>query len=234
MSAAATEKDLKARHRARTPYKLADGTRVPSVTTILGELAKPALIHWAWNLGMQGINYKDYVDDLARIGTLTHAMILNDLRGQDPEDMAADDEAAVIARDPGVRGLAENCYLSFLNWKAKHEVKPVALEQPLVSEVYRYGGKSDFLGWVDGQMEVIDFKTGKRVYPEHFIQLSAYAVLLTENNITPKSIDRHRVVNIPRADSEAFDDKVRAALAPEWKIFQAALTIYNAKKEMDR
>lgn len=234
MSAATTEQALRNRSRAHAPYTLADGTRVPSVTTILGELSKPALIHWAWDLGMKGINYKTYTDALAKVGTLTHAMILADLRGENPEDLAADDEAAAIIRDKSTVELAENCFISYLSWKGQHDIKPIALEIPLVSETYKYGGRADFLGWVDGRLNVVDFKTGKHIYPEHFIQLAGYVPLLIENGTAPKAIEECRVLNIPRTDSEAFDEKVRTDLGTEWTIFQAALTIYNAKKELGK
>ena len=48
-------KDLPKKANAHTQYKLVDGTKVPSVTTVLGILNKPALVKWANNLGLQGI-----------------------------------------------------------------------------------------------------------------------------------------------------------------------------------
>lgn len=44
--------------KIHTVYKLEDGTRVPSVTTILGILNKPALVEWAYQCGCQGLDYK--------------------------------------------------------------------------------------------------------------------------------------------------------------------------------
>ena len=55
-----------------TIYKKADGTRVPSATTYLGVLAKPALIHWAWELGVQGLDYRKVRDQAGETGTLGH------------------------------------------------------------------------------------------------------------------------------------------------------------------
>lgn len=218
---------LTAKSKTPAPYKLADGTRVPSVTTILNELNKPALIHWAWGLGMKGINYKTYTDALADVGKLTHDMILADLRGKDPNEEIFGYSAETV-------DLAENCFVSYLNWKGRHMIEPVALELPLVSETFRYGGRADFLGRIDGKLSLVDFKTGKAIYPEHFIQLAGYAPLLVENNVAPGPIEDFRVLNIPRAESEAFDEKSRTSLNVEWKIFLAALTIYNAKKEMEK
>ena len=58
-----------------TVYKTQDGEKVPSVTTVLNVLAKPALIYWAWDLGIKGIDYRKYRDDKADIGTLVHKQI---------------------------------------------------------------------------------------------------------------------------------------------------------------
>ena len=58
--------------KAHQRYKTKDGVIVPGVTTILSILAKPALIYWSWNLGMQGIDYRKVSDKAKDIGTLTH------------------------------------------------------------------------------------------------------------------------------------------------------------------
>jgi hypothetical protein len=45
--------------KGRGKYRLADGTRVPSVTEILSRFKEGgALIHWAWRLGMEGEDYR--------------------------------------------------------------------------------------------------------------------------------------------------------------------------------
>ncbi|GAI85683.1 unnamed protein product, partial [marine sediment metagenome] len=52
------------------PYHLADGAIIPSVTTILSILDKPGLPHWAWDLGRQGLDYREIRDAAGRVGTL--------------------------------------------------------------------------------------------------------------------------------------------------------------------
>jgi hypothetical protein len=130
--------------------------------------------------------------------------------------------------------LAENCFLSYLSWEKNHALKPIALETPLVSELHRYGGTADFYGLIDGVPSLLDFKTGKAIYPEHFIQLAGYAPLLIENRLAEGPIEAFRVLNIPRGETESFDEKVRTALNAEWIIFKAALAIYSAKKDMGK
>jgi len=57
--------ELPANMTAHQPYRLADGSIVPSVTTILGILDKPRLPYWAWDLGRQGLDYREVRDAAA-------------------------------------------------------------------------------------------------------------------------------------------------------------------------
>jgi len=219
------ETKVKASAKIHTVYKTADGTRVPSVSTILGELAKPALIEWAWKLGIQGINYRDFRDSLADVGTLTHRLILDHLRKEATESTSF---------SPDIVTLAESCFASYLAWEKANKIEPVMLETPLISELYRYGGTSDFLGYVNGHLTLLDFKTGKAIYPDHFIQLAGYSAIINERRPELGNIERYTVLNIPRGEGESFDTKSKASLVPEWGIFQAALKIYTLKKELSK
>jgi len=223
MSAATAAAEVKARAKVRAGYYLADGSRVPSVTTILGVIAKPALIKWANNLGLQGIDSTKYVDALAGIGTLAHAMATAHLRGESPE-------AECDGQDKATVDLAENCFLSFLSWAKERDINPVLMEEPLVSDLFRYGGKFDFYGHIDGRLTVADFKTGSGIWPEHFYQLAAYGHLLVENGYE-KPVD-YLVINIPRASSESFDTKTRTDVSDDWAMFKLALEMYKLQAKI--
>jgi hypothetical protein len=108
------------------------------------------------------------------------------------------------------------------------------LETPLISELYRYGGTSDFLGYVNGRLTLLDFKTGKAIYPDHFIQLAGYSAIINERRPELGNIERYTVLNIPRGEGESFDTKSKSSLVLEWGIFQAALKIYNLKKDLSK
>ena len=78
-------------------YKLADGTRVPSVTTITGRFKESgALIHWAWNLGMQQIDYKKARDDAADAGHIAHELIDAHIHGREANINGADPKAVEL------------------------------------------------------------------------------------------------------------------------------------------
>ena len=208
--------------RQHTQYKLADGTLIPGVTTPLGVLAKPALIPWANALGLQGIKVREYVDQLAEIGTLAHAMVQAHLQGVKPD--VQDYTSSQVSR-------AENSLLSFFEWEKSHRLKPLLLEKPLISEKYRFGGTVDCYGYLDGVATLIDFKTSKAIYDEHFYQVSAYWKLLEEAGFL---VERAMILQIGREETEGFSVKVVGALSREWEIFLHALAIYELKKNGKR
>lgn len=214
-----------AKSKAHIRYKLADGAIVPGVTTVLGLLAKPALVPWANKLGLQGVDVKKYVDDKADIGTLGHAMVTDTLIGKKTD--LSDYSKNQIDR-------AENCALSFWEWTKDHKIEEVFfVERPLVSEKNRFGGTLDIYAQVNGRREIIDLKTGSGIYPEHVYQVAALKALLEENGY---QVDGTRIVNIPRAETEAFQEKSVSPMENEqgWKIFWHLLQVHGLRNGKER
>jgi genome maintenance exonuclease 1 len=154
------------------PY-MVGGRRVPSVTTVLGRFKSPdALVHWAWKLGLEGKDYRTVRDDAADAGTLTHALIEADIRGAAAPSLAAYPDDVV--------GGAVQAFEAYRAWRASTGAIPARTEVSLVSERHRFGGTYDAL--LLGEERVIaDWKTSKRIYPEHVIQLGGYALLHDEH-----------------------------------------------------
>ncbi len=210
---------------AHIRYRLADKAIVPGVTTILNLMAKPALVPWANRLGLQGIDVGSFVDDKAAIGILGHAMITDKLVGKETD--TADYSRNQI-------DLAENTILSFWSWEKDHHIEEVFfVERPLVSEIRRFGGTCDIYATVNGKREIIDLKTGSGIYDEHIWQVATLKILLEENGFP---VDGTRIVNIPRAETEAFSERVVSETENRigWEIFQALLRVYYLKKEMGK
>jgi len=220
----AAESKLKAASKAHTVYKTEDGTRVPGVTTITGLLNKPAMIHAAWELGMKGVNYREYWDALANVGTVAHRMILEDLRG------GKVDKSFLSSYSADVITLSENSFASYLAWKAANKIEPVFFETALVSELFRYGGTADLLGYVNDKLTLVDFKTGG-IYPEHFIQLAGYSALVNEKRPALGLIEKYILLGIPRKAGETFEVKTKDSLVAEWDVFQNLLQAYRRMKE---
>ena len=206
--------------RAHQRYKMEDGTIVPGVTTVVGILNKPALVPWANKLGLEGIDVSKYVDKTAVIGTCAHYLVQCHLSGEEPD--LSDYSAQEIS-------LAENALLKYWEWEKQFKITPILLETQLVSEKKRFGGTVDCYADLNGSRWLIDFKTGKALYDEHFIQLSAYKKLLEDNGYL---VDGTAILRIGRDESEGFEYRVLAKkdLNRYWKIFDHCLQIYKLRR----
>lgn len=208
------------RSRAHITYKLQDGMAVPGVTTILSVLNKPALVPWANKLGLQGIDSTKYVDEKAAIGTLAHRMIADYLQGNETDTS----EYSKVQIDQ-----AENAVLSFFEWEKTHHIDPILVEEPLVSEMFRFGGTIDCLGQINGNLCLLDFKTSRGIFPEMLIQVAAYKQLLVEHGY---EVNQTTILRIGRTDDEGFEERLVNELDKRWQIFQHCLEIYRLQKEV--
>lgn len=152
-------------------YFLDDGTRVPSVTTVLGRFKDAGgLIHWAWNLGKEGKDYRDVRDEAATAGTIAHAAVESWVKGK---PFTWDLESSAGQR-------AHKAYEAFLEWADQTHLTVDRTELPLVSHKFRFGGTFDAL-LVNGKRAMGDWKTSGRIYGEYLAQIAAYGILWDEN-----------------------------------------------------
>lgn len=208
------------RYRLKATEEWPKGQIVAGITTIIGILAKPALITWANRLGLQGVDVNKFVDDKADIGTLAHTIIEDHLLGRQTD---------FSDYTPKQKDQAENSVLSFFEWQKNHKIEILFAERPLVSEVFRYGGTADIYGLVDGTDEMIELKTGSGIWPEHYIQAAANVNLLVENGFDVK---RARILNIPRSEDETFAEAIVPNLDKNFELFKCCLRIYQLRKEL--
>ena len=106
--------------KANQKYKMLSGEIVPSVTTVLGILAKPALIHWAWDCGMKGEDYRKVRDTAADIGTLAQFLILCHLKGEKPD---------LSEYSPADVDKAETCLIKYWDWEKANPFTPVLVKK---------------------------------------------------------------------------------------------------------
>lgn len=215
-----TEKQKK--HKAHTIYKNAAGVRLPGVTTILGVLNKPALVKWANNLGLQGIDSSKYVDTLAGIGTLAHDMIHCDLTGKklDTSEYSKKDIE-----------LAENCLIKYYDWKKDKDIEVIGSEMVVISEYYGYGGTCDLVAKINGIITLLDIKTGKGIYDEMLTQVVAYGMALVENGYM---IDDYMILRVGRSESEGFEVRKIEGIALHENRFKLCKELYELNKQIRR
>lgn len=155
------------------PYKNAAGERVPRVSTIISRFKESGgLVHWAWQLGMDGKDYKAVRDEAADAGTCAHAMIEAFIKSQPFVRQGWGED--VLAK-------ADSAFAAFQTWAAGTRLEPHASEVRMVSEQLRVGGTCDAVIKINGQLAIGDWKTGS-LYADHLYQVAAYSMLWEETH----------------------------------------------------
>ena len=172
---------------------LVDGVRVPSVTTVLGRFREiGGLLHWGWNLGMQGKDYRAERDAAADCGTCAHSMVECKIRGKKFDPSLYPKEIL----DPALVAFG-----AFERWAKQSHLKPVKTELALVSQQYKFGGTIDAVALGKNDLRLLDWKTSNSTYPEHLTQLAAYGILWKEN-FPKKPIKGYELVRFSKAEGD--------------------------------
>lgn len=214
-------------------YRLANGKRVPSVTTITKRFADSSgLLIWANREGKAGRDLNEARDAAAEDGHVSHQWIVDAIHGR-PRTAYAYTDAGTLAK-------AERALEAFQRWAAVVRLEIVATEIPLVSEALKFGGTLDAIGLVDGVLSLLDWKTGNRCYPEHVVQQSAYRELLREQARAlgrPMSTVPDGAVLI-RLDKDTGEPHARVfgadALDLGWTYFQRCRELYELDKGVSK
>lgn len=168
-------------------YRL-DKRHVSGVTTILGKaLPKPALPRWAAGEVAEYVaSNPDEIDKLREMGGGKLKSVLKQVpwdkrdkaatRGTDIHAIA---EELVWGREVEVPNDLADAADDFSRFLDAWSVEPIFTEQSVANRAVWYAGRPDFVGRVGGcfggQVTLLDWKSGKGVYPEMALQLGAYA-----------------------------------------------------------
>lgn len=223
------EKNSAKKAKQHTVYKNKENKRIPGTTTITGIMNKPALLAWANKIGLEGIQMREYVDDLASIGTLAHYMVECHINSQVQKTEIKPDlsDASQNQIDS-----AKISFSKFLNWENKNKVEYIGSELRLISEQYQYGGTIDIYCVLNGVNTLIDIKTCKAIYQDHNLQVGGgYIPLLVENELP---VEEARIVRIGRSEEEGIEaeEKLIPNLEGYQKLFLLCKEIYDLKKEL--
>lgn len=206
--------------KQHTRYKTKDGTLIPGVTTITNQMNKGALVNWSNKLGLEGINVGKYVDELANIGSIAHDYIEAKFKGVefDGKDYTQNQTDCALV-----------CIDKFNDLFKARNFKTILVEEPLVSEVHRYGGTLDWYGIMDGKKTLLDWKTGSGFYEEHKMQLAANKALLEEHGYV---VEKCLLIGIGRNSWESTHIEDVGAMDDRFKKFLNLLEIYNINKKL--
>jgi hypothetical protein len=139
---------------------------------------------------------------------------------------------------PTIPDAAEWGFMAFEDWAKKRELKPIHSELVVYSHVARTAGTLDLHAWItldDGTRAeaIVDFKTGKAVYSEAYLQTSFYAMAMREMNIGHPSICV--VLRLPKnIEDPEFEEVVIVDLEYHWRAFLAARELWQWNNEQER
>lgn len=212
--------------RPKDGYRNAAGQQVPGATDITGRYKEMgALMHWAHSQGAKGLPL--YARAAIDIGTCVHHMAELDLKGRPDREIEAYCHECLTA--PEHLQAAWNAFNAFRAWRQQCQVRAIAQEASLVSELYQYGGTPDCVALIDGKVSLIDFKTSAKPYAEHLIAMAAHAHLWNERH-PDRPIAAFHVICLPK-DGSAFQHHAYADLSLQFKIFTLWLEAYRLEKD---
>lgn len=206
---------------AKGGYYSKDGQRVPSVTTVIGRFKEAGgLMHWAWQCGKDGKDYREERDNAASAGTMAHAAVEAWIHGQ----------PISFDGDPGVVEKARKAFDAFLEWADQTKLRVTHTEQALVSEKYRFGGTFDAI-LLGNRRAMGDWKSSNGVYGEYLIQVAAYGKLW-EEHFPDEPIDGgFHLLRFDKTHGD-FTHKWWGELDKAWDAFLHLRALYDIDKEL--
>jgi genome maintenance exonuclease 1 len=153
-------------------YTLEDGTKLPSVTTVLGAQKKQAIMEWRKRVGEEEANRVSR--KATSRGTNVHTLCERYLNNESLGDIMPDAKEMFMSLKPLLNRIDNIHYQECALWSKKLEM----------------AGRVDCIAEFDGKLSVIDFKTSKKVKTEahiedYFWQTTAYALMYEEMIGTP-------------------------------------------------
>ena len=164
---------------------------VPSVTTIIKLLNKPFIAKWANSLGWKRQSYDKVLEESANKGTFVHETL--------HEYLFKEGKKFDLSNPEVLNFLYENLN-TFKEFEKDYDIKPIWGEKSFSLD--KFGGTVDLYCELDNKYTILDFKTSKRFYSSHFIQLGAYIQLLEAND---NKVEQVAILRIREGD---YDIKI--------------------------
>ena len=148
-------------------YQLPDGTRLPSVTTVIGAKGKEAIMKWRKRVGEEEAN--KISRKASSRGTNVHTLCERYLNNEPVGEIMPDAKAMFLPLKPILNRINNIHYQECALWSVNLGM----------------AGRVDCIGEFDGVLSVIDFKTSKRIKKKedidsYFAQCVAYACMYEE------------------------------------------------------
>ena len=226
-------------------YYRVDGEYVPSVTTVLDNIAIKALPQWAASEGAKWYlaNHESDIapEDMAKgirgafrkksrealdIGTLVHEYaekaILWKIGSTESDSLTLKDVPEMPDNE-----IAVKCINAFRGWVRENDVEWLKAEQKLYNRKYKYAGTVDAIANINGEFCVIDFNTSGAIYDKYYLQCAAYAECVED--MWGKDVDSYWVLRFDKKTGK-FEAGKSTDSVEDFSGFYGALMLYSRLK----
>lgn len=244
-----------------TRFYEVNGRMLPSVTAILGAVAKPALIGWAAKVERELVvrTAKVLWDELPtspKMSAMAYEQTLQTRLGKEKAHRRAVEAAAKAGTDTHQliewnlrKSLGQECgkqptltdestlaFSAYESWRQGINLAPLMIEQTVWSMKYGYAGTMDLGGMIDHEGQrlhvVADWKRTGRIYPEALLQNAAYVQAMIEMGHAEPPV-AGCIVRLPKKASDpTFEAKIIPAEDQE-KLFKVFLAVLEIWSWLD-
>lgn len=222
-------------------YEL-DGKPMMGVTTVLGIIAKPALIPWAVKMATEYIKAKS--SSTKGEDEITYHVTESILKASKSAHRKKKEAAGDIGSDvheaieewiknktiPTFTDKRLGMFNKFVEWADENVGEFIESEKRLYSEKHWYAGTVDMIFKdKEGKLWIGDVKTSKAVYAEHFAQMGGYHIAYDEMG-NEENVVGYQVIRIGKDETfevVGFDDTKMSK-----EFFLNALGLYKIKKNL--
>lgn len=211
--------------RPKQGYPKIDGQHTPGASTVAKLIGEPGgLIHWAWQCGVDGKDYRQERDSAASAGTLAHEMVEAWAHGNPP---------VCKHDDPTVERRAQKAFEAFLEWANQSKLQILETEKSLISQEHKFGGTLDAM-LINGRRALGDWKATNGIYADHFVQVAGGYKILWDENFPDQPIDGG--VHIIRFDKTYgdFEHRYFSDTDDAEEAFKVCRRLYDLQKRLKK
>lgn len=236
----------------RARFYSINGVTLPSVTTVLDVINKPALGPWyakeerrhfeaallavaaehptitadqlvaAVAAAVQGTKAADREKmKAATIGTGAHALIEWHTRRMLGEK---------VGSEPIVPDAAQWAVMAWQDWAKSVDFVPLLVEVVVHCVGCGYAGTADWIGKVRGQIVLGDYKTGKAIYPEAFLQNIAYRHAAEKLGVQTEA---GLILRLPKVEDDPAFEVMYVPDDLTIRPFRAALALWRCQRSFE-
>ena len=196
-----------------------------------GIISKPALIPWAVNATIDvvraaigpGAEYSEtYLEEVFRAAKQASGGIKKDAASKGTEiHKAVEALLGGSEGNPELPGYQAAAGLQL--WLQSLGARVIEIERRIYSRRYRYSGTLDAIVAIDGRLVLLDWKSGKSIYPEYYLQTAAYVKAYEEE--TGFKIDKRILVKV--GDEITPTECGRESLRRDFAAFLGAKQLFD-------